>query len=164
MSRTTIDAGLLATAATLSLLPGSVRATGFGLTIGDIAQDAVLPAGHFVCSLTPDLKLGLSGNGPWGLVTAYPCDWVGRCRGVPSDRRTDDFTPAVSCRLDPTLILAAGLQIQYAKANLSGGTDAGLVLGRPGAFDVPSNVKGGDLSGRCENRVDMGGVQARLTF
>ncbi|WP_029006839.1 OmpP1/FadL family transporter [Azospirillum halopraeferens] len=113
---------------------------------GDIAQDAVMPAGYAVYAVSPDLRIGISGNGPWGLVTAYPYDWVGRYHGVRSDLRTYNFTPTVSYRVIPEVILGAGLQVQYVKAKLSAVSDAGLALGRPGALDVTSDLKGDDLA------------------
>ncbi len=93
---------------------------------GDIAQDAIVPAGYLAYAISPDLKVGLSMNGPWGLVTDYGYDWIGRYHGVRSDLRTYNFTPTVSYRVHPTLTVAGGVQIQYAKAKLSSVIDAGL--------------------------------------
>lgn len=112
---------------------------------GDMAQDAVVPAGYFVYSVNDDLKLGLSANGPWGLVTDYGDNWIGRYHGIRSDLKTYNFTPTVSYRVAPMLTLGAGLQIQYAKAKLSQASDFGASrLGRPGALDVTSDVVGDD--------------------
>lgn len=112
--------------------------------VGDAAQDAVLPSGYFVHSVSPDLKIGISGNGPWGLVTDYSYDWVGRYHGVRSDLRTYNFGPTVSYRVHPTLTVGAGVQVQYMKVELSQVTDFGLRLGRPGALDLTSDIAGDD--------------------
>ncbi|WP_431860706.1 OmpP1/FadL family transporter [Azospirillum sp.] len=111
---------------------------------GDIAQDAVLPSGYIGYAVTPDLNVGLSMNGPWGLVTDYGDNWVGRYHGIRSDLRTYNFTPTISYRVHPTLTLGAGLQIQYAKAKLSSAIDAGL-LANPA------------LAGRLDTLVDLQG-------
>lgn len=112
--------------------------------VGDAAQDAVLPAGYFVYSVNDDLKLGISGNGPWGLVTDYSYDWVGRYHGVRSDLRTYNFGPTMSYQVNPVLTVGFGLQIQYMKAKLSQVNDFGLRLGRPGSLDLSSDITGDD--------------------
>lgn len=112
---------------------------------GDMAQDAVVPAGYFVYSVNDDLKLGLSATGPFGLVTDYGDNWIGRYHGIRSDLRTYNFTPTVSYRITPELTLGAGLQVQYAKAKLSQASDFAVRLGRtPGSLDVTSDVVGDD--------------------
>ena len=111
---------------------------------GDIAQDAIVPSGYIVYSVTDALKVGLSGNSPWGLVTAYPENWVGRYHGIRSSLRTYNFTPTVSYQVHPMLTLGAGVQFQYAKAKLSSGIDAGASVRRPGAFDTIGDAVGDD--------------------
>ncbi|MBP2298072.1 OmpP1/FadL family transporter [Azospirillum picis] len=112
---------------------------------GDIAQDALIPSGYFVYSVNNDLKLGLSANGPWGLVTDYGDAWIGRYHGIRSDLRTYNFAPTVSYRINPMITVGGGVQIQYAKAKLSQASDFGASrLGRPGALDVKSDVTGDD--------------------
>ncbi len=127
------------------LPPGSRGVIAGNASPGDVAQDAILPAGYAAFSVSPDLKLGLSMNGPWGMVTDYGSDWVGRYHGVRSDLRTYNFTPTVSYRLNPTLIVGGGVQIQYAKAKLSSSIDAGLLTGIPalaGRFDTMGDLIG----------------------
>ncbi len=112
---------------------------------GDIAQDAVVPAGYFVYSINDDLKVGLSANGPWGLVTDYGESWIGRYHGIRSDLKTYNFSPTVSYRINPMVTLGGGVQIQYAKAKISQASDFGANrLGRPGSLDLYSNITGDD--------------------
>lgn len=113
--------------------------------VGDGAQDAVLPAGYFVYTVNDDLKLGISGNGPWGLVTDYSYDWVGRYHGVRSDLRTYNFGPSMSYQVNPVLTVGFGIQVQYMKAELSQVNDFGLRLGRPGSLDLTSDIVGDDI-------------------
>lgn len=124
----------------------ATRVTGSSITgnasPGDAAQDAIVPSGYLGYALTPDLKIGLAMNGPWGLVTDYGYDWIGRYHGVRSDLRTYNFTPTVSYQILPSLTVAGGVQIQYAKAKLSSVIDAGL-LANPA------------LAGRLDTTVDL---------
>ncbi|HYD65149.1 OmpP1/FadL family transporter [Azospirillum sp.] len=112
---------------------------------GDAANDAIVPAGYFVYSISNDLKVGLSANGPWGLVTDYGAGWAGRYHGIRSDLRTYNFTPTVSYRVLPQLTVGAGLQVQYAKAKLSQASDFALRRGLPpGSLDITSDMVGDD--------------------
>ncbi|HYG85627.1 MAG TPA: outer membrane protein transport protein [Azospirillum sp.] len=104
---------------------------------GDAGQDALLPAGYGVYSLNPDVKLGLAVTAPWGLITKYPGNWVGRYHGITSDLQTINIQPTVSYRVAPTLTVGGGLQFQRAKARLTGANDAGL-------FDIYNDLEGDD--------------------
>jgi len=95
--------------------------------IDDIAQDAIVPAGYLAYSISDDLNLGVSMNAPWGLVTKYPADWVGRTHGIRSSLRTVNITPTVSYRVNSMLTIGGGVQFQYAKAKLSSAVDAGIL-------------------------------------
>jgi long-chain fatty acid transport protein len=115
----------------------------------DGGQDAVLPSGYAVWSATQDLKFGVAITSPWGLVTDYPEDWVGRYHALHSSLATVNIQPSVSYRVMPTLTLGAGAQIQYSKARLSQAVDfasivrasTGLPLA-PGSLDGASEVEG----------------------
>lgn len=130
----------------------ATRARGLGGTaisgsrdVGDIGQDAMIPAGYFVYSVNDDLKLGLSANGPWGLVTNYGDNWAGRYHGIRSDLRSYNFAPTVSYKINPMITLGGGVQIQYVKAKLSQASDFAVRVGRtPGSLDVVSDVVGDD--------------------
>lgn len=117
---------------------------------GDAAGDALVPAGFLVYSLTPDVKLGLALTSPWGLSTDYPENWVGRYHAVHSSLQTINISPSVSYKLLPELTVAAGLQIEYAKARLSQAVDFGSILAiagarvAPGSLDSVAQVKGDD--------------------
>ena len=116
-----------------------------GLTsTNDIAQNAAVPAGYIGYAINSRLKIGLSANSPWGLVTAYPENWVGRYHGIRSDLKTYNFTPTIAYHVHPMVTLGAGVQFQYAKAKLSSAIDAGAAVGAPGRFDTIADAVGGD--------------------
>lgn len=119
---------------------------------GDAGEDAIVPAGYAMMSLSPDLKVGMSITVPWGLATEYPDNWVGRYHGVESELRTINFQPTVSYRVHPMLTLGAGVQIQYARARLSQMTDAATAIRRrtglplsPGSMDAYGRLTGDDI-------------------
>ena len=95
------------------------------LSTGNIASSATLPIVYGMWSLSPDLKLGLSVNVPYGLTTDYDAGWAGRYHAVKSHLETLDIAPAVAWRLDPQWTVGAAFVARHAKADLSQGLDLG---------------------------------------
>lgn len=119
---------------------------------GDAGEDAIVPAGYAMMSVSPDLKLGIALTVPWGLATEYPVDWVGRYHGIESELRTINVQPTVSYRINPMITVGAGVQMQYAKAELSQMTDAATLIRRrtgmtlvPGSLDTYARLTGDDI-------------------
>ena len=109
---------------------------------GDAGVDAFVPALHATTALGAELRLGLSITSPWGLVTKYPSDFIGRYYAQTSSLRTINIAPAVSWQVRPNLAFGAALQIQYASARLSQAFDFGALIRRPGFADGRTTVTG----------------------
>lgn len=115
---------------------------------GDAGQDAVIPAGYAVYTVSPEMKLGLAITAPWGLISHYDETWAGRYHGIHSSLRTVNIQPTLSYEVSPGLTLGAGAQIQYARARLTQGVDYGSILAglgapvRPGSLDGYGEVRG----------------------
>lgn len=86
---------------------------------GDAAEDAFVPTAYAMWSVTPDLKLGLGINAPFGLKTEYSQTWAGRYHAVESDMRTVNINPALAYRINDVISIGAGLQIQHVDVTLS---------------------------------------------
>jgi len=117
---------------------------------GDIGIDAALPSGYFAYKVSPDVKIGLAINSPWGLSTDYSESWVGRYHGIHSSLRTINVSPTIAYQALPELTVAGGIQFQYARARLSQAVDFGSILAAggapvlPGSRDGIGQVKGDD--------------------
>ena len=119
---------------------------------GDAALDAFLPAFYASTSVGSDWRIGLSVTGPWGLVTKYPADFLGRYHALTSSLRTVNLAPSVAWRPLPTFAIGAALQIQYADVRLSNAVDFGGIGSlnpslraagaRPGLTDGRATVAG----------------------
>lgn len=94
-----------------------------GTATGDAGDGAFVPAAYGMWSISPELKLGVGINAPFGLKTEYDPNWVGRYHAIKSELHTVNINPAIAYRLNETVSLGAGLQIQYAKATLSQAID-----------------------------------------
>lgn len=95
-------------------------------TSGDAADNGLVPAVYGMWSLSPDLKVGIGVNAPFGLSTEYTQTWQGRFDAVESAIEAIDINPAVAYRLSPNLSIGVGLQIQRTEATLSQMSAGGL--------------------------------------
>lgn len=92
-------------------------------TSGDAAVDAPVPAAYGMWSISPDLKLGIGINTPFGLKTEYSQTWAGRYHAVESDMETININPALAYRINDVVSIGAGLQIQKIDVTLSNMVD-----------------------------------------
>ena len=99
-------------------ISGFIPAGGESVT-GDAADDALVPAVYGLWSVTPDLKLALGVNAPFGLTTEYSRTWQGRYHAVESSIATININPAIAYRFNENLSIGAGLQAQYFDTTLS---------------------------------------------
>ena len=86
----------------------------------DGGEAAFVPYGHV--TYHPEgsqFAFGLSVTTPFGLVTDYPSDFVGRYQASKTDLRTIDINPSVAYQVTPWLSLGAGVSAQWARASLS---------------------------------------------
>lgn len=103
----------------------------------DAAHDVFVPATYALWDLHPDWKVGIGLNVPFGLETRYQDTWAGRYHAIRSRVRTITATPTVSWRITDKVAVGAGLQFQYADANLTNAIDfgtLGAIAGIPGAL------------------------------
>lgn len=111
---------------------------------GDVSDDAVLPSFYGVLAPSEsNFRFGLGINVPFGLGTDYPTNWVGRYHTQKSNLLTVNINPAIAYKATDWLTVAAGLQLQWAEAELENAVDFGTLgagAGIPGA--VPTQQDG----------------------
>lgn len=88
---------------------------------GNIAENALVPAGYAAYRLHDRVVLGIGINSPFGLVTKYPGDSILDQTGVAgkSEVSSLDVNPAVAVEVTDWLTLALGAQVQYFDARLT---------------------------------------------
>jgi long-chain fatty acid transport protein len=98
--------------------------------------------------LSPTIKVGLGVSTPFGLVTDYPADWVGRYQAIRTDLFTIDIGPVIAVKLTDWLSIGGGPNIQYADAELSNAIDLGALPGGapPQAADARVRLEADDVS------------------
>jgi long-chain fatty acid transport protein len=92
---------------------------------GDTATDALVPSAYFSWQFKPNLWLGLSVNSPFGLSAGFPDNWAGRTYAESSSLKTYNATPSFAYQINNWLSIGAGVQIQYAKADVGFGLPVG---------------------------------------
>jgi long-chain fatty acid transport protein len=105
--------------------PGTPSSFPFGGT-GDTANDALVPAAYYTWQFKPNMWLGLSVNSPFGLSVSFPNTWAGRDYAGNTTLKTYNATPSFAYEFSNWLSLGVGVQVQYAKADLSTGLPTGL--------------------------------------
>jgi long-chain fatty acid transport protein len=117
---------------------------------GDAALDAFVPAVYSSAQLSPELAIGLSVTSPFGLVTKYDTDFIGRYHALTSTLRTFNVAPTISYRPVPWFSIGASLQVQHAYSRISSAVDfgaAGAAFGLvPGSRDGRATVRGDDIA------------------
>jgi long-chain fatty acid transport protein len=139
-----------------AIFTGSATTTGPGFgTTGVTGSDnevnggtlAFVPAIYAMTSITSDLKAGISLTAPYGLMTRYDSDWVGRYNALRSELLTIDINPSVAYRVLPWLSIGGGVSAQYERATLSRALNLSF-LGQPdGNFRVDGDSWGFGFNG-----------------
>lgn len=114
----------------------------------NVAAETLLPSVFYARQISDDWFLGASLTVPFGLVTEYDSDWVGRYHAIKSDIRTFNFNPVAAFKITPKLSVAGGIQIAYTRGKLSNAVDFGtLAFGSSAvANDGIATSEGDDLA------------------
>lgn len=117
---------------TLSPLVGDTPRTGGNG--GDAGKPVVVPSFYYVNPLGEQFSFGLGINAPFGFVTEYDDDWVGRYHAIKSDLLTANFNPSIAWKVNDNLALAVGFDALYLDSELSSAIDqSSICLGLLGA-------------------------------
>ena len=122
---------------------------------GDAGGIALLPNLYYTHGLTDRLSLGIGVNSPFGLTTEYDDGWVGRYHGLKSALMIVNINPSVAWKINDRFSLGGGINLQYAKAELTSAIDFSTIciaafapgglaaIGAncgPGGFTTPGNA------------------------
>lgn len=124
-----------------------------GGTGGDPGDLNLIPNIYYVNELHAPWTLGFGLNAPFGLKTEYGDGWVGRYYALKSELRTLNINPSAAYRVNKNLAVGGGIQIQFAKAEISNAIDFSTIclaqasvmptLGPAciaSGFDIPGNA------------------------
>jgi long-chain fatty acid transport protein len=98
---------------------------GKGESAQNIVHAAVAPNMAASWQVNDKLYTALAVNVPYGMITKYDPEWKGRQHGSTSKLTVVTTTPMVAYKVTDKLSLGGGLQIQYIRARLTSGPQAG---------------------------------------
>lgn len=127
---------------------GGVPVTYTGGNGGNPFDPQGLPNLYIAYPMMDDrLWVGLGVSTPFGLAQEYENGWFGRYDSLKSELRVFNIGPSVAFALDDHVSVSAGLDIQYAKAELTNAVPDILRAGGPTAgSDGLSKLEGSDWS------------------
>ena len=102
---------------------------------GDAGHEAFVPNFYLSHPVNDKVTVGLGISAPFGLVTEYRDDWVGRYFAVKSEMLTANFNPTIAIQATEKLSLGFGVSAQYIDVKLSQMADLGARGGFPQAAD-----------------------------
>ncbi len=96
----------------------------------ELMQSKVMPTLYAATRLNEDWHIGLSLNSAWGSASKYPSDWVGRYYATETGLTGINLGLLTSYKLNSSITLGAGLQLQRATGLLAQAVDLGSLVYR----------------------------------
>lgn len=109
---------------------GSTSATGAPLTGGnggDAGDWSFVPALYYAMDLSPRMRFGIGVQAPFGLVTEYDDDWVGRYQALKSEIMSVNINPTLAYQVNDLVSVGGGISAQYVDVELSRAIDFGSI-------------------------------------
>ena len=108
---------------------------------GDAGDAAILPNFYLSHSYNDRVNVGIGVNVPFGLVSDYNDDWVGRYYAIRSEIETININPAIGYKISETFSVGGGINYQRMDAELSQAIDYGTAcVGAEARGQVPPNT------------------------
>jgi long-chain fatty acid transport protein len=86
---------------------------------GDAGSLNVVPNLYVAAPINRNVSVGVGINAPFGLVTEYDDNWIGRFQAVKSDIKTINVNPSASWRVSDTFAVGLGVNWQRVDAELT---------------------------------------------
>jgi len=99
-----------------------------GKTSNDAGEFALIPNFYYSYHLNDRTTLGVGMTSPYGLVTDYDDDWVGRYHAVRSELLNININPSIGYRINDQWSIGAGVNIAYVDAELTNAVDVGTIM------------------------------------
>ena len=124
---------------------------------GNAGGIALLPNLYYTHGITDRLSLGIGVNAPFGSTTDYEDGWVGRYHALKSALTIININPSAAWKINDRFSIGGGLNLQYAKAELTSAIDfstaciAGVqaaVLQQTGGTATPAQIQGA-IAAQC---------------
>jgi long-chain fatty acid transport protein len=110
---------------------------------GDAEGPALVPSGYLSYQVNPRLWFGVGLNAPFGLVTEYDSDWMGRFQAIKSSLTTYNLNPSIAFKVNERFTIGAGIDYQYAKAELTNAVNYSALVSGTALFPLVGTGQSG---------------------
>jgi long-chain fatty acid transport protein len=114
---------------------------------GDAGSWALVPNAYFAMEMNPQTRVGLGINVPFGLMTEYDADWIGRFQAIKSKLQAVNLNPSVSYDLNETVSLGAGLNYQHITGDLTSAVNYSALAFQAGGLPLLGAIGGAGVEG-----------------
>ena len=101
----------------------------FGQPVGEDSDNPYdptpVPNGYYTHQLNDKVWAGIGISAPFGLGSEYDADWFGRYDSIKTELKTINVQPTIAYKVNNRLSLGAGVDVQYADAELTSAFFAG---------------------------------------
>ena len=108
-----------------SFEPTQQAISGSGPDLPNAANQPLVPSLYLGWTLNDTVSVGLSVNAPFGFVTDYPANFIGRDYGLQTNLKVIDISPLISLKLNKDWTVGAAFVARRSTATLSEGVDFG---------------------------------------
>lgn len=145
------DSGSLAAAGTAlqQPLPGSEDRTD---------TPVVVPSVYYVHPINQRWTFGFGLTAPFGLVSEYGDDWLGRYEATDSELRTINVNPSLAYEISDSLAVGVGINYQWVDVTLESQVDTfNACLGAGGSVAGCNSAHGGPANQAADSSVEISG-------
>ncbi|MEM7194430.1 MAG: outer membrane protein transport protein [Pseudomonadota bacterium] len=102
---------------------------------------SAIPNLYYATDLSNGMRFGLSVTSPFGLVTEYDDDWVGRYQAIKSELITVDINPNIAYQVNDNVSVGGGISVLLADTTLTRAQFTG-----PTTPDAAASITGDDVA------------------
>jgi long-chain fatty acid transport protein len=92
---------------------------------GNAGSWSLVPALYYAMDIDPRLRFGIGIQAPFGLITEYNDNWVGRYQALKSELTSVNINPTLAYKVNDRLSVGAGISAQYVDVEISRAIDFG---------------------------------------
>jgi long-chain fatty acid transport protein len=122
---------------------------------GDAGNWSLVPALYYAMDIDPRLRFGIGLQAPFGLITEYDDNWVGRYQALKSELTSVNINPSLAYKVNDRLSVGAGISAQYVDVKLSRAIDFGSAC--VGSLGLAPCVASGFTPQARDGRVNVNG-------
>ncbi len=127
-----------------SSLPATLGSASISGSDEDAGKQAIIPNFYYAHRVNATTILGVGISAPFGLVTEYDDEWIGRYHAIKSELKTVNINPSIAFKANNKFSIGFGMNLQYTELKLTQAVDFGAACAQAlvAACASPQNFDG----------------------